>query len=108
MTKQKTYEFNIGDKVVKATSRFYQDEYSGSTTVPLMYDPDRENYQVGEVTDISAKGRITVKWTKPYGHTETLDAKDLFPEEVGQAKWTELEKEFKEVQKQVKEKVKEA
>ncbi len=100
-------QFKIGDRVAKATAKFYEDEYSSAQDVPLYYNPDGDGLRVGEVTDISAKGKITVKWDGSYGRTETLEAKDLMTEEAGKARYSELEAEFSVIEKQVAEKVKE-
>lgn len=101
----KTYK--IGDRVAKATCKFYQNEYSEAEIVPLMYDPDGDGLRLGEVTDISAKGKITVKWDGSYGRTEILEAKDLMTEEEGKVRYSELEAEFTVIEKQVAAKVKE-
>lgn len=100
-------EFKIGDRVANATSRYYENEYSDAEIVPLFYNPDGDGLRLGEVTDISAKGKITVKWDGSYGRTETLEAKDLLTEEEGKARYSELEAEFAVIEKQVAAKVKE-
>jgi len=99
-----THEWKIGDRVAKATSEYYEDEYSGKQIVPLRYDPDNGLY-LGEITDISAKGKITVKWDGRYRDTEVLEAKDLITEAEGKARYSELEAEFHEIERQVAEKV---
>lgn len=98
-------KFKIGDRVAKATSEYYPDEYSDKEIVPLRYDPDNEMY-VGEVVDISAKGKITVKWDGRYRDTEVLEAKDLITEEEGKTRWNQLESEFHAIEAQVAEKIK--
>ncbi len=105
MTKKQ--EYKIGDRVAKATSQYYENEYSSAETVPLYYNPDGDGLRLGEVTDISAKGKITVKWDGSYGRTETLEAEDLMTEEAGKARYSELEAEFSVIEKQVAAKVKE-
>ncbi len=105
MTKKQ--EYKIGDRVAKATARFYENEYAEAKVVPLYYDPDGDGLRLGEVTDISAKGKITVKWDGTYGRSETLESKDLMTEEAGKARYSELEAEFAVIEKQVAAKVKE-
>lgn len=99
--------YQIGDRVAKATARSYEDEYSDGKDVPLYYDPDGDGLRLGEVTDVSTKGKITVKWDGAYGRTEVLEAKDLMTEEAGKARYSELEAEFAVIEKQIAAKVKE-
>lgn len=103
----KKHEYKIGDRVAKATARSYEDEYSEGKDVPIYYDPDGDGLRLGEVTDISAKGKITVKWDGAYGRSEVLEAKDLMTEEAGKARYSELEAEFAVIEKQIAAKVKE-
>ena len=98
--------FKIDDRVARATSKFYENDYSDAETVPLRYDEDN-GLELGKVIDISTRGHITVKWDKNWAKDEVLEAEELMTEEAAKARWTELEKEFKEVEKQVAAKVKE-
>jgi hypothetical protein len=101
----KKHQFNIGDRVGLATTEEYDQRTGKEKEVPLRYDPDGDGLCVGEVTDVSVKGKITVKWD--HGSTYVVEASELLPEEELKNKWSELEAEFNEVEAQVKVKVKE-
>lgn len=104
---KKQHEFKIGDRVAKATATYYEDEYSDGKEVPIYYDPDGDGLILGEVTDVSTKGKITVKFDGSLRGTEVLEAKDLMTEKDGKARYSELETEFAVIEKQVAAKVKE-
>lgn len=98
-------QFNIGDRVGLAVSEDYDVRTGREKEVPLKYDPDGDGLCLGEVTDVSAKGKITVQWD--HGASYTGVASEFLPEDEIKAKWSKLEAEFKEVESQVKIKVKE-
>jgi hypothetical protein len=104
---KKEVKFKVGDRVARATSEYYPNEYSDAQTVPLRYNPDNE-LELGEVVDVSVKGKLTVKWDDDYNDSnEVVEAADLLTEEEGKAKWNSLEADFKSVEKEVKAKMKE-
>ena len=98
-------KFKIGDRVARATSIAYDDNDT-SRVVPLRYDIDN-GLLVGSITDIAAN-KITVQWDNSWSHkSEVVSAKDLITEAEGLEKYSELEAEFLETQKELKVKVKE-
>ncbi len=98
--------FKIGDRVAKATKKYYETAYSDAVIVPLFYDPD-EGLELGEVIKVSDMDEITVKWDRQYNKISVVDSSELMTEEAGKSKYSELESEFQIVKEQITLKVKE-
>lgn len=99
MTKAKKFE--VGDRIGMP------DDYDGKK---LRYNPDEDSVYYGTILDLPSNGRVMVKWDDSWMNddAESIELKDLFHEAELKEKMSVLEAAFEQVEKDVKDKMKEA